>query len=336
MKKGVIVEQGSPSELRKANGEFVKIWKDQFVIRDYENAPVKVSQPLPIPNQHSKSTSNRHVKDRSGSSFRPDAPEFVPHLKQNTDSSSGQATHPHLGLGHEHDSRDTASHAQSHRAGAEKSSRNPNKRMQYKPYKKNANPAEKSETSTGIITIHSREETPTSQFDGFAGPKLTEGKTAPGLNRWQRRRQARSDPNRVIMHSSQSDTTTAKQHADGKGASTISRRVSGPGKYPSETTNPRILNANTKETQKGHDQQSRRKRNHQSRFKQNQSISEDAAQMSKVSFTSPNEDSVSRESKTSLPTTPQKENTILSREQVNPATASGLTRASSLVFVLED
>ena len=335
MKEGSIVEQGSPFELLEANGEFAKIWKDQFIPGSTDNVDTTSAIVTPS-NQRSTPAIKRHMKDRSGSSFRADAPEFVPHFQQGTESSNGQTNHPHLGPGHRHDSHDTPTHAHSHRAGPDSSSQTQTKRMQYKTNKKNMNANGKSGTSTETTAADSREVTSSSQLDGSAGPSLIDGKTVPRLSRWQRRRQAKSDPNSSIVSYEEVKSGAANQQADKKEASALSRRVSGPGRYPSEPSNARIVGVNTKATQKGHIQQNRRKRNQQSHLKKSErSNSDSISHTAKVSFAPPLEGVMGHECDTSPSIPNDKENTVITKDYDHSPGASGLPASSKAVFAPE-
>ena len=321
MKEGTIVEQGSPFELLEADGDFARIWKDDLTLETTQKVDTTNVKGPPITDQlrqRSASNSKRHVKDRSESSFRPDAPEFVPHFQRSTESSSGQKTHPHLGPGHQHDQRTPGSHARSHTEGAGKSSRSPTKVMRYRPYKKNQTSAGKSETSTETLPGNSHNTISTSQLDGSTGPKSIDGKTATRLSRWQRRHQAKSDPSSSAMSSDQAEPT------NNKAVAIPSRHVSGPGKYPSEPARPRQLEGNGKEPHKGNSRQNRRRRNQQSRLRKSEvSASEDLVETAKAPAAALHGGPLGCAPGNSRSSPKDKENAVLSKDQIHASVLSG-------------
>ena len=222
MKEGNIVEQGSPSELLCAGGEFTKIWENGSELRSddqiLDKKPTKDDNQTP--DQPDELSLNRHIKEGSGSTFRPDAPEFVPHVQTTKESSNrAHGTPSNVRPGHHHDSRDTLTHAQSHGASAKRRSGSPPKRMNNKACKKSANLPRKSDMSAETDVVKTQPDTPSSQLDGSTALTSTNGKTGPRLSRWQRRRQARSDPNSSAVGPDHPESSETKL-----------RHVSGPGK----------------------------------------------------------------------------------------------------------
>lgn len=188
MKDGTIIEQGPPDDLMEEDSHFSRFWNKQFGVKEDG-----VSDEVVVTNQSmrdvpDKPASSRHVLERSGSSFRADAPEFVPH----------------------------------HHSDVLKGMDSKRKLKRSKPI---------AEIQAALKAANAK--------DGPSRivPKMIdEGQSAdqppPRLNRWQRRRQARSEPHGSALGRSQADDTSKVSKPDENRSSLASRRVSGPAMYP--------------------------------------------------------------------------------------------------------
>ena len=262
MKGGRIVEQGSPTELLEANGRFAKLWRSQFMVDSAGTVDQVAEQTQADLSQHGKPTLNRHISEGSASSFRPNAPEFVPQYRHCTGDRSGQISPSHRGAIHQHHALDTKSDAHSH---STRSDRGMSKRRQFQRNKKEIKPTDESEATSEAVTAASHPATSDSQYDGPAGETSTDSRLPQILNRWQRRRLARSEPQGSNTDSSQVDGTSEHPNANEGGAKAASRRVSGPANFPSGATVSKSFGVDSRSL-KGQSQNLRRKRQRQLRM----------------------------------------------------------------------
>ena len=266
MKGGRIVEQGSPDELLAANGHFARLWRSQFTIEATGTTHDTTSQGQDDNSQHAKPTLKHHISERSGSSFRPNAPEFVPHYQRGTETTNGTQCNTQLGASHQHHSQDMKSHIQSHGAPPGKIDRGISKRTHAQRSKKGTKLADESKATSEAVTTNTFPVTSVSQYDGLVSEMPMDSKPPARLNRWQRRRQARSEPLGSSIVSSHTDSASKSPNAGKSRANFDSRRVSGPGNFPSGATTLESSEIDPKHG-KGQLQNVRRKRQRQLRIK---------------------------------------------------------------------
>lgn len=256
---GKIAEQGTLHQLLIKNEEFSRFWKEQFSTEvDLANGEdVTSADQVDVQSEHSYAREGKGNRELSESSFRADAPVFIPHYQRGTEASTGQPTHIHLGAGHQHSHDETAKYVHSHNAADCKSDGGSSKRL------------DRQQKPTGEIA-HSHN-TPTSQsIRDTSGGKHQDGswygKQASRPNRWQRRQQAKSEgfAQGVEQVDGATDTGPVGGSHTGK-----KRHVSGPGNYP---TGPSTISDNGGEDfhDKGHlgQQQQRRRRQRHLRIKE--------------------------------------------------------------------
>lgn len=184
-----------------------------------------------LPSQKVKSYGGRHANstsDASTSKFKPDAPEFVPNYKRGTEASSSQLSHAHPSLGHQNSHKGNKSghpNNSSHATVSAPSDRVVGKRPQ-KPQAAMNESGKAPLKSTEEASLNKTE----SDYDGPADHASAAKK--PHQNRWQRRRQARSDTPAAAAGLDDVEEKKQAPHTSPSRVRQALRHVSGPGQLP--------------------------------------------------------------------------------------------------------
>ena len=227
IENGEVVERGPPKQLLEKKGKLCALLKDQM----RPNLEMARNPSRPQPSYGSQRKNKSHgghtveKSDASGRSFRPNAPEFVPSYQRGTEANTGQPSHEHP---------DLLDHAHSHVSPS-----SPTRRSSIKRVKRQVTPQADSQDIATDSNKRPLSPAAGPKYDGAVEVHVGVKKT-PRLNRWHRRRQAKSDtPSNA--ESSHPDTKL------GAGAESIPeqirnlRHVSGPGHFPSGSmSNSRI------------------------------------------------------------------------------------------------
>lgn len=258
LEHGRIVQQGGPKQLLESGGPVSRFFGDQLqaaaAINKQDNSKFREGSEG---GQKAKMNSGKHVTERSNSStskpFSPNAPEFVPHHNQTeAEISNGQNAHPHPIAAHRVSHRESSAHARSHAIRSASSERVP------KPDHRPRTPvAEHPGPTPPKQAEEDQKEDTSSKYDGPAERNIGK-QPAPRLNRWQRRRLARSDPQSIKSEAGNTGTPAKTSSGSPSRVRQALRHVSGPGHFPSgvvkesnESTNATISGVEDQQTPRG-------------------------------------------------------------------------------------
>ena len=335
MKDGTIVEQGSPSELLEGNSHYSRIWKNQFGINEGSIPDEIKAVNESDHNEQGRSAVSGHILERSGSSFRPDAPEFVPHCQGSTEASSGNPSHVHLEKCHQHSQEDTSNHSYSRGVSTQKNDRGLLKCLNSELNRAETKPTDESEATSEAVTADSRLATAGSKYNGLVDEGPPKNNPPRRLNRWQRRRQARSEPHGSAMSSSQVDGPSKNPASAESKAKAASRRVTGPGIYPSGATIAKSSDQNSNNV-KLPSQNVRRKRQRQLRIKRIQQPGSGSGLTSGEASSAWSSDNLaSSMPKTPLSTPNNEVNHPIEKDISHTANRLSVRRTSNVHFALE-
>ena len=283
MDNGSLVERGTLAEILALNGNFCNLYRGEL---DFETSLHRDEESEPKSHHHG--ARNRHVKEKSdasaSSSFRPNAPDFVPSHQRSAEASSSQ--HPHFHTSHEKSHEGTSHHSQAVIADASLTPRSSSKRSQRvsRPsYGSRATSVNKSKPGppseeasiheAGPAKNNTKSSIPAeeskSPYDGTADV-ITAVKKVPRIKRWHRRRQARSDPQASNVTTAQANNSELVEPQSPSRRRVGLRYISGPGHFPagaSDRKSSYVVPPNSP-NEEG-DQQPRRRRSKPFRVKKN-------------------------------------------------------------------
>lgn len=232
IKNGTILEQGSPSELLKPNSDFFKLCKTRFDIVDDASHDIPIAKTDLSHGSPDATYINRQRSQRSGSSFRADAPAFVPRRQSMSEASSQRLFKDHLTTNNHQDPKRAVSSPQGRSFFTPPNGRsldkNVNSRRQNMGPKTSNKPKSKMEPAKTNVNPVAAD----NKFGTGGGEQFSSYQPTPRLNRWQRRRQARSDPTNSAIGPDRTNNTSGDHVSDKTASTTTSRCVSGPGMYP--------------------------------------------------------------------------------------------------------
>ena len=230
-KDGRLVEHGSAQTLLEAQSELFRLLRSQLTSNP---APKSTDDPVSIPSQDPHLHMKHHGKHRSersdssaSKSFRPNAPEFVPHYQRGTQASSGQSSHTHPKSSHQMSHKESSTQSQPLATPV-----NPDDLQSSKQTQPSATPKNSLERQADNCPTQPSTPKQESKYDGPA-ERGVDSKKNSRSSRWHRRRQAKSDP-----PAAGTDQSPTKKDANDDAISIHRkikglRHVSGPGKYPS-------------------------------------------------------------------------------------------------------
>ena len=215
----------------KPNSDFFKSCKTRFDNVDEASHGVPIAKSDLTHGSPDATYINRQRSQRSGSSFRADAPSFVPRRQSMSEASSQKLFKDHLTTNNHQDPKRAVSSPQERSFFTPPNGRSLDKNVNSKRQNMGPKTSNKPKSKMEPVKTNVNPVAADMKFSTGSGEHFSNHQSTPRLSRWQRRRQARSDPTSSEIGQDRTKNPSG-DHASNKTASTTaSRCVSGPGMH---------------------------------------------------------------------------------------------------------